>query len=75
MTDSAKTAMKYALRGLSGFLFVIAGIAFWFGGRAIHDFVNTERILAEIEGIAVAAMFGGLGVIAKSFADRFDESQ
>jgi hypothetical protein len=60
------------LIGLAWFFFVVAGLAFWFGGRAIHEFSNTERVLAEMEGIGIAVLFGGFGAIAKSFADRFD---
>jgi hypothetical protein len=65
--------MKSLLNGVAWFFFVVAGSAFWFGGRAIHEFANTERVLAETEGIGIAVLFGGLGAIAKSFADHFDD--
>jgi hypothetical protein len=73
MTGSRKSPVKYLLRGLAWLFFVIAVLAFWMGGRAIHEFANTERVPAEMGGILVAVLFGGLGAIAKSFADRFDE--
>jgi len=34
-------------------------------GRAISEFAKTDRVLAEMEGVALTALFGGLGVIAK----------
>ena len=49
-----RSGMKYFLRGLSSFLAVIAGLSFLFGGRAIHEFGNVDRLLAEILGIGVA---------------------
>ena len=52
---------------------VMAGLAFWFGGRAISEFSKTERMLAEMEGIALAVSLGGLGAIAKAVADRLEE--
>jgi hypothetical protein len=51
----------------------MAGLAFWFGGRAISEFSKTERMLAEMEGIALAVSLGGLGAIAKVVADRLEE--
>jgi hypothetical protein len=51
----------------------MAGLAFWFGGRAISEFSKTERMLAEMEGIALAVSLGGLGAIAKAVADRLEE--
>jgi hypothetical protein len=53
MTPSTKATSASLLRGVAWLLFVIAGLAFWFGGRAISEFAKTERILAEMEGIAL----------------------
>jgi hypothetical protein len=50
---------------------VVAGLAFWVGGRAIHEFSNTGRLLAEIEGIVLAVVSGGLGVVAKAAGEHF----
>lgn len=49
-----RTGMKYFLRSLSSFLAVIAGLLFFFGGRAIHEFGKVGRSLAEILGIGLA---------------------
>jgi len=69
-----RSAVKSLLNGVAWLFFVVGGSAFWFGGRAIHEFANTERVLAEIEGIGIAILFGGFGAIAKSFADHFDDT-
>jgi hypothetical protein len=74
MPDTKQSALKSLLNGVAWFFFVVAGIAFWVGGRAIHEFANTERVLAEIEGIGIAALFGGFGATAKSFS-RCEHSQ
>lgn len=71
--ETKRSALKSLLNGAAWFFFAVAGIAFWFGGRAIHEFANTGRVLAEMEGIGIAVLFGGFGAIAKSFADRFGD--
>jgi hypothetical protein len=50
-------------------------LAFWVGGRAIREFAKTDRVLAEMEGVALTALFSGLGVIAKATADRVEENE
>jgi hypothetical protein len=54
---------------------VLAVLAFWIGGRAISEFAKTDRVLAELEGVALTALFSGLGVIAKATADRVEENE
>lgn len=46
-------------------LIVIAGISFFFGGRAIHEFGAADRTLAEIIGIGLAFLCLILGAVAK----------
>ena len=72
--DTKRFAVKSLLNGVAWLFLVVSGSAFWFGGRAIHEFANTERVLAEMEGIGIAILFGGFGAIAKSFADHFDDT-
>jgi hypothetical protein len=48
---------------------------FWFGGRAISEFAKTERVFAEMEGIALTAIFGGLGAIIKTAAGCVEEDE
>jgi hypothetical protein len=72
MSASVKSTVKILLRGVAWLLFAIAGLTFWFGGRAISEFAKTERMLAEMEGFGLAMMCGGLGVIVKTAADRLE---
>lgn len=46
-------------------LFVLAGLAFFVGGRAIHEFAGVERVLAEVEGLALTFAFGLVAFIAQ----------
>jgi hypothetical protein len=46
-----------------------------FGSGAGQEFAKTDRVLAEMEGVALTALFSGLGVIAKATADRVDENE
>lgn len=65
-----KPIFKALLQGIGWLLLVIAGLAFWVGGRALHEFVGVERALAEMEGIGLAAVCGVLGYAAKSAAEN-----
>src|SRR5271157_2383289 len=75
MTASTKATLTSLLRGAAWLCFVTAGLAFFFGDRAIIEFTKTELVLAEMEGIALTVLFGGLGVIAKIAADRLEEDE
>jgi hypothetical protein len=52
----------------------MAGLAFWVGGRAINEFAKTERVLAEMEGICLAALCAALSVIAKAASEHLAET-
>ncbi len=66
MSTFAKSLLKNLLQAMAWLLFVVAGLALWVGGRAINEFTGTERLLAEVEGIGLAAMCGVLGAFAKA---------
>jgi hypothetical protein len=53
------------LRGLSQLLFVTAGLSFFVGERVNGAFTETERMLAEVEGIGLAVVCGALGFMAR----------
>jgi hypothetical protein len=75
MTASTRLASKYLLRGVSWLLLAVAGLAFLVGGRAISEFGKTDRIVAEMEGIGLAIVTGGLGLVAKTAAENLDEDE
>jgi hypothetical protein len=71
MSDSTNSALKAFLRGVSGLLFGIAAIAFFFGGRAIRGFAKADDIvLSEMAGIFIALVCMGLGALAKSAGEE-----
>jgi hypothetical protein len=61
---AAKSTLSILLKGVAWLLFVIAGLTFWIGGRAISELDHTDRIVAELEGLAIATVCGGLGFAA-----------
>jgi len=69
MSVSIGSALKYLLQGIAWLLFAAGGLAFWVGGGAIHEFTKTDRILAEVEGIALAVVLVGLGAVARALCD------
>jgi hypothetical protein len=73
MPTLMRSAAKYLLRGLGWVLFVIAGLSFWAGGRAISEFGKVERILAEVLGIGIAIACGVLGFLAKAAGEHLGE--
>jgi hypothetical protein len=68
MPTSAKTKLRHALQGLPKVMFLIGGISFFVGGRALRQFKNLDFVLAEVLGIGFAALCIGAGLIAKSKA-------
>ena len=72
MNATTKAGLASMLNGAANLLFVIAGIGFWFGGGLLHAVVKTERFLGEAEGIGLAALFGGIGAIARTIATRLE---
>jgi hypothetical protein len=75
MNPSRSSTAKSLLRGMAWLFFAIAGLAFWFGGGVISAVARTDRILAEIEGIALALLCVGLGTIAKVAEDRLEQGE
>ncbi len=65
-------ALRTLLHGLSKLLFAAAGLFFLFGGRAIHDFANIDRLLAEVLGMAIAVACGFGGYLAKEAIENLD---
>lgn len=73
MTALMRRTAKHLLVGLGWILLVIAGCSFFVGGRAISEFGNVERILAEVLGIAFAIACAALGVLAQAAGERLGE--
>ena len=65
--------MKALLKGTSQILFVIAGLLFFVGGRAISIFTKTDRALSEMMGIGLAFVLAIFGMVAKNAADNLDD--
>lgn len=68
--------MKAFFRGLSWLSFIVAGLLFWVGGRAISEFGKIDRVLGEMLGLGLAVLFVGIGAIAKNAGepDEGDDS-
>ena len=58
------TAVVSLLKAVSQALFVLGGLMFFAGGRAISEFTKTERVLAEMLGIGLAVVFVVFGMEA-----------
>ena len=75
MTSVTRPVLKAFLRAGSWLLLGIAGIAFWVGGRAIHEFAQIDRILAEGLGLFVALVTGMIGYVLKTIADDLETGE
>jgi len=53
---------KQIVDGVSWVLLATGGMSFWVGGRALHEFAGIHRAIAEIEGLALAAILIALGM-------------
>jgi hypothetical protein len=72
MRDTTKSAYKLFLQYVSWVLGAIAVIAFFWGGRAINEFFEVDRLLAEGMGLGIMAACIALAVAAKSALDDMD---
>lgn len=73
MNATTKASLGSLLNGAAWLFFGAGGLLFWFGGGLIHAIAQTERLLAEMEGIGLAMLFGIAGAIAKGVAIRLEE--
>ena len=53
--------IKQLVSGLSWVLIAGGGMSFFVGGRALHEFAGIDRVIAEVEGLAGAAVLIALG--------------
>jgi hypothetical protein len=72
MHATTKASLALLLNRVAYLFFVIAGIAFWFGGGLIHTMLQTDRVPSEAEGIGLAVLLGGIGAIVKTIATRLE---
>ena len=72
MNTLARSMLKGLMAVVSKLLFVAGGLLLLFGGRAIHEFANIERVLAEMEGLGLAVLCIGLGITVNVLAGKLD---
>jgi hypothetical protein len=75
MAAATRSFWKALLHAVAWILFAIAGLAFWWGGRAISEFGKIDRIFSEMLGLGIAFATGGLGYIFKTKADDLGAEQ
>jgi hypothetical protein len=73
--QGARPILYSVLKGIAGTVGVVAVILFFVGGRAIHEFLNVDRFLAEMEGLTLAAVLGLVAALLKGAADRVEDPQ
>lgn len=73
MKATPKSALGSLVRGLSWVFFGSGALSFFWGGRFISEFGRTDRVLAEVEGIGLALVCGGLGFVAKTAGEHLAE--
>jgi hypothetical protein len=61
------------LKGIAGTVGVVAALLFLVGGRALHEFLNVDRSLAEIEADTLALVVFLIAVLLKGAADRVED--
>ncbi|HEX4007176.1 MAG TPA: hypothetical protein VHX60_13455 [Acidobacteriaceae bacterium] len=67
--------LEITLRGFSKTLMAAAALLFFLGGRAIHEFLHVERLLAEGEGLGLCVVSGLLSFLAGHAAERYSMRQ
>jgi len=64
MTVQART--RSAQKSIAWLLLVTGAASFWVGGRVIHAFTGTGRVIAEAAGIGIALLLLSLGAVLRS---------
>lgn len=70
LENYVRPAVRFLLQGVGSLLFVVAGLSFFWGGRALHEFFGVNRGLAELGGLMLAAVSGLLGMLAKGAEEK-----
>ncbi len=52
---------------------VMAVIAFFYGGRALHDFASLSRIFGEGVGLVAALILCMIALFLKAFGERIED--
>jgi hypothetical protein len=73
MNPGAKPFKSAVLTAVGWIFFGSAGLAFWFGGRAIHAMAGTERLLACDRGAGARRCLPAMGALSKHFAELIKE--
>jgi hypothetical protein len=74
MSSGTKAGLASLLKVAAWLLLAIGALAFWVAGAAINGFVGTPRIIAEAEGLGLAALLLLSGAIAKIVATRLEKN-
>ena len=68
-----RSLTAFLLKGLALFCGIVAGLSFWAGGRALHEFAKFDRMLGEMMGIVLALVLGLIAVLLKGIAQRIED--
>jgi hypothetical protein len=72
MANFTKATLRHILLGLSKVMFVVGGLSFLFGDRALMEFGKVDFVLAEFIGIGFAAFCMIIGLIAHHKAEDLE---
>ena len=61
MVADLNSAVKRIVSGVSWVLIAAGGMSFPVGDRALHEFAGIDRLIAEVGGLAAAALLIALG--------------
>ena len=67
-----RNGFRAILTGLSRTLWILGGVSFFFGGRALAEFAHTDRLTGEFIGIAAAVLLLALGGWLNSIAEDLE---
>ena len=68
-----RTLTSSLIRGAALLLGVVAGFSFLWGGRALQEFANFDRMFGEAVGLVFALVLGMIAVFLKALAERIED--
>jgi hypothetical protein len=70
--SSDRSLTPLLLRGAAWLFGVLAALSFWVGGRALHEFAKLDRMIGEMGGFALTALFAVFAVVLRGIAERVE---
>src|ERR1035438_409448 len=72
VSTPSRSLTSSLLKGAAYLFGVTAGLLFFVGGRALHEFGKFDRMFGEMTSMVVAVVLGAVAVLLRGLAERIE---